>query len=185
MKDIHFVAFCKLLGLPFAEHFDQYTWDLAKFTCFITRKRNFFRNMADVEPITDLDSWHSEDSGPLLTISGKTVAFAPLLRTRKTMNYGICHSSWTLYQPHALVWDYWTIPFGVARRPFGTIVIFRQDIGLLSHGSALSPHHFLMIGGHSLKRYSGVVAPQLISTRLSLRCCLCLSAVPSDSPSGS
>ena len=42
MKDIHFVAFCKLLGLPFAEPFDQYTWDLAKFTCFITRKRNFF-----------------------------------------------------------------------------------------------------------------------------------------------
>ena len=106
MKDIHFVAFCKLLGLPFAEPFDQYTWDLAKFTCFITRKRNFFRNMADVEPITDLDSWHSEECGPLLTISGKTVAFAPLLRTRKTMNYGICHSSWTLYQPHALVWDY-------------------------------------------------------------------------------
>ena len=106
MKDVHFVAFCKLLGLPFAEPFDQYTWDLAKFTCFITRKRNFFRNMADFEPITDLDSWHSEDSGPLLTICGKTVAFAPLLRTRKTMNYGICHSSWTLYQPHALVWDY-------------------------------------------------------------------------------
>ena len=106
MKDIHFVAFCKLLGLPFAEPFDQYTWDLAKFTCFIARKRNFFRNFADVEPITDLDSWYSEESGPLLTISGKTVAFAPLLRTRKTMNYGICHSSWTLYQPHALVWDY-------------------------------------------------------------------------------
>ena len=62
MKDIHFVAFCKLLGLPYAEPFDQYTWDLAKFTCFITRKRNFFRNMADVEPITDLESWHSEDS---------------------------------------------------------------------------------------------------------------------------
>ena len=106
MKDVHFVAFCKLLGLPFEEPFDQYTWDLAKFTCFITRKRNFFRNMVDFEPITDLDSWQSEDSGPLLTIGGKTVAFAPLLRTRKTMNYGICHSSWTLYQPHALVWDY-------------------------------------------------------------------------------
>ena len=106
MKDIHFVAFCKLLGLPFAEPFDQYTWDLTKFTCFIARKRNFFRNFADVEPITDLDSWCSDESGPLLTISGKTVAFAPLLRTRKTMNYGICHSSWTLYQPHALVWDY-------------------------------------------------------------------------------
>ena len=83
MKDVHFVAFCKLLGLPFAEPFDQYTWDLAKFTCFVTRKRNFFRNMADFEPIMDLDSWHSEDSGPLLTICGKTVAFAPLLRSRK------------------------------------------------------------------------------------------------------
>ena len=59
--------------------------------------------MADVELVTDLGSWHSDDSGPLLTISGKTIAFAPLLCTRKTMNYGICHS---LYQPHALVWDY-------------------------------------------------------------------------------
>ena len=106
MKDVHFVAFCKLLGLPFEEPFDQYTWDLAKYTCFITRKRNFFRNITDAEPIVGIDSWHSEDSGPLVTISGKTVAFAPLLRTRKTMNYGICHSSWTLYQPHALVWDY-------------------------------------------------------------------------------
>ena len=106
MKDVHFVAFCKLLGLPFKEPFDQYAWDLAKYTCFITRKRNFFRNITDDEPIVNIDSWHSEDSGPLLNINGKTVAFAPLLRTRKTMNYGICHSSWTLYQPHALVWDY-------------------------------------------------------------------------------
>lgn len=63
MKDIHFVAFCKLLGLPYAELFDQYTWDLAKFTCFVTRKHNFFRNIADVEPVTDLSSWHSQDSG--------------------------------------------------------------------------------------------------------------------------
>ena len=111
MKDLHFVAFCKLLGLPYEKPFDQYTWDLAKFTCFITRKRNFFRNMADVEPITDLGSWHSEDSGPLLTISGKPIAFAPLLRTRKTLSYGICHSSWTLYQPQALVWDYKLEPY--------------------------------------------------------------------------
>jgi len=106
MKDVHFVAFCKLLGLPYEKPFDQYTWDLAKFTCFITRKRNFFRNTADVEPITDLGSWHSDDSGPLLTISGKTIAFAPLLRTRKMLSYGVCHSSWTLYQPQAVVWDY-------------------------------------------------------------------------------
>jgi len=78
MKDVHFVAFCKLLGLQFAEPFDQYTWDLAKFTCFITRKRNFFRNIADFEPITDLDSWNSEDSGPLLTIIlVRDLAFLP------------------------------------------------------------------------------------------------------------
>ena len=179
MKDVHFVAFCKLLGLPFAEPFDQYTWDLAKFTCFIARKRNFFRNMADFEPITDLDSWHSEDSGPLLTISGKTVAFAPLLRTRKTMNYGICHSSWTLYQPHALVWDY---SFGVARRPFGTIATFRQGTDLLSHGNVLFPHPFLMIGGSSLKRYSEVVAPQQILTRLFSCCYLSLNVAPIGFP---
>ena len=47
MKDVHFVAFCKLLGLPCEQPFDQYTWDLAKFTCFIARKRNFFRNAVD------------------------------------------------------------------------------------------------------------------------------------------
>ena len=62
MKDIHFVAFCKLLGLPYAEPY--------------------------FEPVTELGSWHSEDSGPLLTISGKMIAFAPVLRTRKTMNLG-------------------------------------------------------------------------------------------------
>lgn len=106
MKDVHFVAFCKLLGLPYEQPFDQYTWDLAKFTCFITGKRNFFHNAVDVEPIVDLRSWHLEDCGPLLTISGKTIAFAPLLRTRKMLGYGVCHSSWTLYQPQALVWDY-------------------------------------------------------------------------------
>ena len=39
--------------------------------------------MADFEPITDLDSWHSEDSGPLLTISGKTVAFAAVTSHKK------------------------------------------------------------------------------------------------------
>ena len=174
MKDVHFVAFCKLLGLPFEEPFDQYTWDLAKFTCFITRKRNSFRNMVDFEPITDLDSWHSEDSGPLLTIGGKTVAFAPLLRTRKTMNYGICHSSWTLYQPHALVW---ITPFGVARRHFDTFATFRLDTDLLSHGNALFLHPFLMTGGSSLRRYSEEVAHQQILTRSFFHCCLCLNAV--------
>ena len=126
------------------------TWDLVSFTCFITRKRNFFRNMADFEPITDLDSWQSEDSGPLLTICGKTVDFAPLLRTRKTMNCGICHSSWTLYQPHALVWDY---SFWGGKEAFRHYCNIRLGTDLLSHGNALFPHPFLMTGGSSLKHY--------------------------------
>ena len=58
----------------------------------------------------------------------------------------------------------------------------RQGTDLLSHGNASSPHHFLMIGGLSLKRYSEVATQQIL-TRLFLRCCLCLSVVLSDFPS--
>ena len=86
------------------------------------------------EPIVNIDSWHSEDSGPLLNINGKTVAFAPLLRTRKTMNYGICHSSWTLYQPHALVWDY---SFKGGKEAFWHSVTFRLGTGLPYYGNVL------------------------------------------------
>ena len=60
----------------------------------------------------------------------------------------------------------------------GTIAKFRQGTDLLSHGNVLSPHPFLMTGGSSLKRYSEVVAPQQILTRLFLRCCLCLNVAP-------
>ena len=35
-----------------------------------------------------------------------TILCAPLLRSRNAHRFGVCHSSWTLYQPHALVWDY-------------------------------------------------------------------------------
>ena len=48
MRDVHFVAFCKLLNLPY-KPFHRYIWDLAKHTPFVTRKRNFFRNAEDFE----------------------------------------------------------------------------------------------------------------------------------------
>ena len=44
--------------------------------------------------------------GPLVDKNGNNVPFAPLLRTREVLPYGMLRASWTLYQPHALVWDY-------------------------------------------------------------------------------
>ena len=58
--------------------------------------------------------------GPLIDQAGKCISFAPLLRTREVLQYGIIRASWTLYQPHALVWNYafWNgrINFGKACR---------------------------------------------------------------------
>ncbi len=105
MKPVHFVAFCRLLGLPHNPS-NQYIWDLAKYTSLISRKRNFFRNFNDVEPVQNIPNFFNQNSGPLLDQKGHVIAFAPLLRTREVHKFGICHSSWTLYQPHALVWDY-------------------------------------------------------------------------------
>ena len=104
MKPVHYVAFCRLLGLPHKPP-DQYIWDLAKHTPFISRKRNFFRNFPDVEPVQNIPNFLDQGSGPLLDQKGLIIAFAPLLRTREVHQFGVCHSSWTLYQPHALVWD--------------------------------------------------------------------------------
>ena len=105
MLKVHFVTFCKLHNLPY-EPFERYCWDVAMYTPFITRKRNFFRNTADFEAIPMLQSWTQESCGPLLALEGGVTPFAPLLRTRKELKYGMCHSSWTLYPPPALVWDY-------------------------------------------------------------------------------
>ena len=105
MKPVHYVAFCSLLGLPH-NPLDQYIWDLAKYTPFISRKRNFVRNFPDVEPVQNIPNFFDQGSGPLLDQKGHIIAFAPLLRTREVHKFGVCHSSWTLYQPHALVWDY-------------------------------------------------------------------------------
>ena len=50
MKLVHYVACCKLLGLPH-EPLGRYIWELAQFTPYISRKRNFFRNFLDTEPV--------------------------------------------------------------------------------------------------------------------------------------
>ena len=105
MKPYHFNVFCKLLGLETNE-VKHFLWDLIKLTPYITRKRIFFRNFDDVEQTTPLPNFFDKGCGPLLTFEGKIIPLAPLLRTRGCSNFGICHSSWTLYQPHALVWDY-------------------------------------------------------------------------------
>ena len=72
--------------------------------------------MASIVPTRVFES----ELGPLIDQAGKCLPFAPLLRTRETLPYGIIRSSWTLYQPHALVWNYafWNgqINFGKACR---------------------------------------------------------------------
>jgi len=44
--------------------------------------------------------------GPLLRQNGEMIPLAPLLRTRDTLPNGIIRAAWTLYQPHALIWNY-------------------------------------------------------------------------------
>ena len=117
-----------------------------------------------------------EDSGPLVTISGKTVAFAPLLRTRKTMNYGICHSSWTLCQPHPLVWDY---SFWGGKEAFRHYCNIQTGHRPALPWERIVPPPFLDDWKTFIEALQQrVVAPQLILTRLSLRYCPCLSAAP-------
>ena len=98
------------------------------------------------------------------------------------MNYGICLSSWTLYQPHALVWDhsfwggkeafrhYCNIQTGHRPAlPWERIVPppclddWRTFIEALQRGSCTSANFDKIMEGY----------------------CLCLSAVPSDFLSGS
>ena len=105
MLQIHLDAFCQLLGLPLDQH-GRYVWDPWDFGFQITRRRNFFRNYDDIEDIELPMLVFGPDFGPLVDQSGNNVSFAPLLRTREVLPYGMLRSSWTLYQPHALVWDY-------------------------------------------------------------------------------
>ena len=105
MLHIHLEAFCRLLGLP-VEKKGKYVWDPCEFGFQITRKRNYFRNFDDVEEIDPPAQVFGHNYGPLVDQCGHSVPFAPLLRTRESLPFGMLRASWTLYQPHALVWDY-------------------------------------------------------------------------------
>ena len=119
MLQIHLDAFCQLLRIP-ADHHGRYVWDPCDFGFEVTRKRNYFRNFDDIEEIGIPTRVFESEVGPLIDQAGKCTPFAPLLRTREVLPYGIIRASWTLYQPHALVWNYafWNgqINFGKACR---------------------------------------------------------------------
>ena len=84
----------------------RYVWDPWDFGFQITRRRNYFRNFDDTEEIGSPTQVFDHNYGPLVDQSGNNVPFAPLLRTRESLPFGILRASWTLYQPHALAWDY-------------------------------------------------------------------------------
>ena len=105
MLGIHYQAFCRLLNIE-PDPPDKYLWNPSDFGYPLTRRRNFFRNFDDVESIVSPAPVFDDHFGPLLKPNGDLVPLAPLLRTRDTLPNGIIRSSWTLYQPHALVWDY-------------------------------------------------------------------------------
>ena len=105
MLEMHYSAFCRLLSIDLTLP-DKYLWNPSDFGYQITRRRNFFRNYDDVESIHSPTLVFGDHFGPLLRQNGETVAFAPLLRVRDTLPNGIIRASWTLYQPHALVWNY-------------------------------------------------------------------------------
>ena len=119
MLQIHLDAFCQLLRIP-ADYHGRYVWDPCEFGFEVTRKRNYFRNFDDIEEIGIPTRVFESEVGPLIDQAGKCTPFAPLLRTREVLPYGIIRASWTLYQPHALVWNYafWNgrINFGKACR---------------------------------------------------------------------
>ena len=119
MLQIHLDAFCQLLRIPVDYH-GRYVWDPCDFGFEVTRRRNYFRNFDDIEEIGIPTRVFESEIGPLIDQAGKCIPFAPLLRTREVLPYGIIRASWTLYQPHALVWNYafWDgrINFGKACR---------------------------------------------------------------------
>ena len=178
MQKVHFVAFCKLLNLPY-EQFEKYCWDLVHYTPYITRKRNFFRNADDVEPIGNITAWCKQDVGPLLTPEGRVISFAPLLRTRKVHKYGVLHASWTLYQPQALVWEY---GYWGGKDAFAQIC--RLGGAKIPSWPGKSTFHPLswMRGKHFLTFFSEVIEPQPNLMISSLPFFPCSKAEPSNSP---
>ena len=105
MVDLHYQAFCTLLGLP-SEPKSRYLWDPSEHGYGVTRKRNFFRGHDDSQAIQRSTGLNLTQGGPLLLQSKKPITLPPLLRTRSLLPFEVCWSSWTLYQPCALIWDY-------------------------------------------------------------------------------
>ena len=122
MVDLHYQAFCTLLGLP-SEPKSRYLWDPSEHGYGVTRKRNFFRGHTDSQIIQESPGLTLVQGGPLFLQSKKPITLPPLLRTRSLLPFEVCWSSWTLYQPSALIWDYdfWGGPDAFLRK-----VVFDQ-----------------------------------------------------------
>ena len=72
----------------------------------LTRRRNFFRAHSDRQTIQESQQLCPKQGGPLIAKNGQPITLPPLLRTRDLLPFEVCWSSWTLYQPCALIWDY-------------------------------------------------------------------------------
>ena len=105
MVDLHYHAFCTLLGIP-SEPKTAYLWDPADHGFGITRRRNFFRAHSDCQIIQERQQLCPKQGGPLIAKNGQPITLPPLLRTRDLLPFEVCWSSWTLYQPCALICDY-------------------------------------------------------------------------------
>ena len=105
MEERHFDAFCRLLNLDPKDR-KKYIWDVMSFGAPIQRGRNFFRGHLDYEEVSLHAQYFPAGWGPLVDALGQVIPLAPLLRTRTVEAFGIHRSSWTLYQPKALVWHY-------------------------------------------------------------------------------
>ena len=68
----------------------------------IQRGRNFFRGHLDCEEVSLAAEYFPAGWSPLVDALGKVIPLAPLLRTRSVEAFGICRSSWTLYNQKPL-----------------------------------------------------------------------------------
>ena len=104
MLEMHYSAFCRLLSidptLP-----DKYLWNPSDFGYQITRRRNFFRNYDDFESIHSTTLVFGEPLWPAVKAEWGNCPFAPCFEpgTRFPIE---SYAPWTLYQSHALVWNY-------------------------------------------------------------------------------
>ena len=152
LLEMHYLAFCKLLNIdPMPP--DKYLWKRTNFGYQVTRRRNFFRNFDDVEEIPSPALVFGDHFGPLLRQNGEMIPLAPLLRTRDTLPNGIIRASWTLYQPHALIWNY---AFWNGKANFAQTV-GNQEYSSMSMGS----HHSPSFSGAMESLLEAIEQPQL------------------------